>query len=171
MFRIPFGKYIFWIILFCIVFGWAWLYSPSRWNSSQFYFDKDASPQILELIESAKKSIFIQMFMLTRKDYVKSLEKRFAGGVDVRVIVDNNKENEPLLNAKFPVRWETSSKLFHRKLAIVDSQWIWIGSTNWTYGGTESNAEVDLLMSSPDHAVELRRQFEKDWVKMARRQK
>ncbi len=146
----------------------AFFYTPSRWGSAQFFFDGQASDAILDLAGSAKKQILIQMYSFTHEGVIKNLEVLHRRGVDVRVIADNRDENAPLAKANFPVRWEQTERMFHRKLAIVDEQWIWIGSTNWTYSGMTKNAEVDLLLSSPDHAARLIQDFEADWAKSKR---
>ncbi len=151
------------VIVFLLLFIWALLYSPSHWSSSEFYFDGDAEDAIFSLIRNADHQILIQMFSFTHKGVINELEKAKSRGVDVRVIAEDKEENEELLHTNFDVRWDDSSRLFHRKLAIFDAKWIWIGSTNWTYSGLRHNAEVDMLLSSTDHALDLVSQFEKEW--------
>ncbi|HOO97588.1 MAG TPA: phospholipase D family protein [Caldisericia bacterium] len=150
-------------ILFLVLVVFVILYSPAHWSSSEFYFDGDAESTVMELIREADYQILIEMFSFTHKEITAELERAKNRGVDVRVIVEDNEENSHLLDTNFEVRWDGSSRLFHRKLAIFDAKWIWIGSTNWTYSGMRKNAEVDMLLASPDHALDLVSKFEYDW--------
>ena len=165
------AKALLLIITFVIVGLSTFLYVPKQFDSSSFFFDKNALQQVIGLIRTSKKQILVEMYSFTHGDVIKELEAKKRAGLDVRVIVDDNPENEALAKARFDVRFEGTPRMFHRKFAIVDEQWIWIGSTNWTYSGFGKNAEVDLLMSSPDHAYNLVRQFEQDWAKAKRRPK
>lgn len=156
-------KLVICILALVIVFLTTLLYLPSRFSSVQFFFDREAYKPLTELLDGAKKEILVQMYSFTHDDLIRKLEKAKARGVDVRVIADDRDGNEDLLNVKFAVKWEMSDKMFHRKLAVVDRQWIWLGSTNWTYSGFEKNSEVDILISSPDEAQKIIKQFEQDW--------
>jgi len=159
------------IIVFLLVFAITLLYTPSRWDSVDFFFDETAEKTIFSLIKSADHQILIQMFSFTHEEIAGELDKAKDRGVDVRVIVDDREENEHLEGRNFPVRWDGTSRLFHRKLAIFDAKWIWIGSTNWTYSGMSRNAEVDMLLASPDHALDLISQFEGEWRRSEKRRK
>lgn len=162
-------KIIATVIVFLLVFAIAFLYTPSRWSSVEIFFDRSAEKAIFNLIKDADHQILIQMFSFTHEEIAQELERANARGVDVRVIIDDREENEHLEKMSFPVRWDGSSRLFHRKLAIFDAKWIWIGSTNWTYSGMGKNAEVDMLLASPDHALDLISQFEGEWRRSEKR--
>jgi len=162
-------KIVAFVIVFLLLFVLAFLYSPAHWSSSEFFFDESAENAIFSLIKKADHQILIQMFSFTHKEITTELERAHRRGVDVRVIVDDREENEHLLRADFEVRWDSKSRLFHRKLAVFDAKWIWIGSTNWTYSGMGRNAEVDMLLASPDHALDLVSQFESEWRRSKKR--
>ena len=139
------------------------LYSQSQSASVQLFFDNDAYKPLVKLIERAKKEILVQMYSFTHKNLMKELEMAKQRGVDVRVIAEKQEDNDELFNARFPVRWEMSDKMFHRKLAVVDRHWIWLGSANWTYNGFEKNSEVNILISSFNEAQKIIARFEQDW--------
>lgn len=61
------------------------------------------------------------------------------------------------------MRWENTTTYMHRKLAVIDSCHVWIGSTNWTGSGFDVNDEVNIKVESPEIATILETQFEIDW--------
>lgn len=54
-------------------------------------------------------------------------------------------------------------RFMHRKLAVFDSNYVWIGSSNWSEKGLDSNSEVDLCVNDPELADEATKQFNIDW--------
>jgi len=145
-------------------------------------FNNQALNPIIDLIENATETIDIQMFSFTNYDpIIQAIKKSAQKGVEIRIYADNQDANNPQKKNKegkilglpeadleelgVQIRWETSSKYMHRKIAIFDQENFIIGSTNWTKNGFQENDEADIVMSDCDIACQLTEQFEKDWQK------
>ncbi len=148
----------------------------------QILFNNQALNPIIDLIENAAETIDIQMFSFTNYDpIIQAIKKSAQKGVRIRIYADNQDANNPEKKNKegkilglpeadlekfgIQVRWETSSRYMHRKIAIFDQENFIIGSTNWTKNGFQENDESDIIMSDCEIACQLAEQFEKDWEK------
>lgn len=176
------------LLLSCVLFGYP-VYSsnPYENTTTRIYFNKTAKDGVLELINLAKSTIDIQMYNFTNNKECEpvftALKNAICRGVRIRIYIDNRGANNPL-NANgtgFPepdlencicepniggnciVRWDNRSTQMHRKLAIIDDCYVWIGSTNWTGNGFDVNDEVNIKVESPDIATVLKGQFIMDW--------
>jgi phosphatidylserine/phosphatidylglycerophosphate/cardiolipin synthase-like enzyme len=148
----------------------------------QPYFDKCALTPIVKLLDSATKTIDVQMFGFTNYEPIISTIKRASQkGVIIRLYVDNQDSNNPekrnkkgeitglpekeLEDLGIKIKWETTSRYMHRKIAIIDQQSFSIGSTNWSENGFEENNEVDMIISDCEMACVLTKRFNADWEK------
>lgn len=127
--------------------------------------DRDYSPRVHELLQGAKKSIYLVMFSIHYYDrYPDSpsniLLRDLAGarkrGVDVRVILED--EQEPGRVIKFLKQNKIAFKVdppditTHAKLIIIDGTYIVIGSTNWSYSALSKNNETAVVIKSQEVA-------------------
>jgi len=187
------------VILTFIMFVYP-VYSsnPYENTTTRIYFDKTAKDGVVELINLAKSTIDIQMYNFTNNKECEpvftALKNAICRGVRIRIYIDNRGANNPLNKDKtknetgFPeetlenwqcepsnggscvVRWDNRSTQMHRKLAIIDKCYVWIGSTNWTGKGFDVNDEVNIKVESPDIATILEGQFIMDWNNKERTQ-
>lgn len=115
---------------------------------------------IVDRLNSAKKSIYMEAFALADKEVLQALSDAAARGVDVRVLLDpnkpivfqNRKSAEILEKAGVKVRWtdvdlDTEEK-DHSKMAIVDDEATILGSANFTYAGLTFNHEASAEVVS-----------------------
>jgi phosphatidylserine/phosphatidylglycerophosphate/cardiolipin synthase-like enzyme len=117
----------------------------------------------LELLNGARETIDVQMYVLTDDEVVLALEQAEGRGVQVRVILDpnqsgNQKHVERLKVHGVEVKWSPIHKpaQMHRKLAIADGGRIFAGSVNWSYNGLARNEELMLLTKNPPDAAPFR---------------
>lgn len=127
-----------------------------------------------------KKSIYIQMYAFTNQDEIrKILEEKAKSGVSVCIILyifgSNNPANknkdgnqtgfpeETLEASGVAVKWDKRTYLMHRKIAVIDEEAIFIGSTNWTEGGLYKNREIYLFVHDPEVAKQIVERFNADW--------
>ncbi len=139
--------------------------------------DRDYFPLASEAIASAEESIRMIVYdMNYYVDYpdssvnllIGALGDAAARGVDVRVIVDGNATEKPVLsilkesgvNAKFDSKETTT----HAKLIIIDSKIVIIGSTNWSYYSVEKNHEANVVINSPALARQFEAYFNGIWM-------
>lgn len=122
-----------------------------------------------EILSTAKKSIYVEMFYLTNKFIVNDLIAAKARGVDVRVIIDassaGNKYSghHALRLASIPVKTENWGGKMHTKGATVDDEYYIIGSMNWTGKAELHNDENLLIISNPLIASVTKTHFFKLW--------
>ncbi|HVP58361.1 MAG TPA: phospholipase D-like domain-containing protein [bacterium] len=88
------------------------------------------------------------------------LEQAVGRGVDVQLICDNGRGGsqpnnklafmKKLHDAGGKVFWDSPDITTHAKVAIVDDDWVVVGSANWTEPGMEENNETSILVESPE---------------------
>ena len=117
--------------------------------ADRIYIDHQIKPKILELINNAKKSIDIEMFILSDKDIIKALKKASSRGIKVRIILDpHRKENhytfDEFLNSQVKIKFYHMKRpaIFHRKFILIDNKTLLIGSFNLSFNGLENNKEI-----------------------------
>ncbi|MBI6546880.1 MAG: phosphatidylserine/phosphatidylglycerophosphate/cardiolipin synthase family protein [Cyanobacteria bacterium NC_groundwater_1444_Ag_S-0.65um_54_12] len=136
-------------------------------------------PQVVSLIDNARRRIWLEMFVLADDDICERLIAAAKRGVEVKVITDPNKfafgisiGGIPNLGAvrKFhgtPVQiqfYDTNpDQQMHIKMCIFDDERVAVGSTNWTKAGFDSNCETTLIIQSKQLATQLARTFRYDW--------
>jgi phosphatidylserine/phosphatidylglycerophosphate/cardiolipin synthase-like enzyme len=154
-------------------------YAPVSLEADQALMlaDRGYFPEASALLEAANSSIHVVMYSLNYyADYpdsnanllVEKLEAASKSGLDVRVLVDEEATDRPLvtllkergINAKFDSK-ETRT---HAKLIIIDSKIIIIGSTNWSYSALDQNHEASVAINSPPLAEQFEAYFEKIWL-------
>lgn len=142
--------------------------------------DRDYFPRVHELLQNAKKSIYVIMFSSYYYDrypnspsniLLRDLADAKRKGLDVRVILE---QGEPLSSGLFrkkkiqpeqhervvqflkqnnvPYILDSPDVTTHAKLIIVDETYTVIGSTNWSYSALTKNNETAVVIRSPDVA-------------------
>lgn len=136
---------------------------------------------VLDNIRNASKSIHIEMFTLTDDDLVDELVKAKERGVDVKVLLCDNKEifhlptfhvpNLPtalkLRDAGVDVRWYANPKFtqMHSKLALFDGETVMVGSANWIHHAFRGIHEYYGEIDNAELAAKMEAQFADDWNK------
>lgn len=127
-------------------------------------------PLVLDLINSARRSLDLELFDLTDTTVVRALEAAQQRGVQVRVLLDPSQGSSvpsfmTLQQAGLAVRaYRTHGELLHAKAMVADSESVLFGSANWSGGGFTRNHEVDIeLPASPSVAQQMEAQMQLDW--------
>lgn len=130
---------------------------------------------LCELIDSAKKDVFIVSFVAYKADKVyNSIRSAIDRKVTVRFLTEASKKNggsldeDPadMLKKKFPeaefYRWDddsSSSHVVHAKCAIADADTLLVTSANLTGAAMSKNMELGLLLMDRRIAGKLQRHF------------
>lgn len=133
--------------------------------------DKIITNQIIPLVNSAKNYIYIPTFLITHKEFAKSLIKAKNRGVDVKIILDSTNTRPPsqidyLRAAKIPVKTENYAGKLHSKSMIVDDKYVIIGSMNFSRSGEDFNDENLLIIEDSELAKFYKNFFNYLWVKI-----
>ena len=137
--------------------------------------DTTAKTAILDAINSAKESVFVEMYVLSDKNTIDALVNAHNDGLDVRVILDPNHANtnwspndatfKTLKDAGVPVRWYKvdPGQRAHGKWAVVDRESVIVGSPNWSARGFHHNREIGAIIKDDETSDVFSQQFFYDW--------
>lgn len=116
--------------------------------------EEKALRYIVQLLRTAKKTIFVGMFTLTHPLLVQELVQAHKRGLFVQVHVDHQsfkgasqKAVLTLKKAHIPVYSNGNYALFHHKFALIDNQTLLAGSANWTKAAFQKNHECVLILT------------------------
>jgi len=139
--------------------------------------DTELLNDIVYLIDSAKKRVFIEVYILTDKKIQKALKRAYNKWIDVKVLLEKNVYKAPYLNKKsyynlqkywINVKWSNSQNyvLNHTKLSIIDDLAI-IATWNYSYSTFKYNREFFTFITNKYIFNDLLNIFNNDfdWIK------
>jgi cardiolipin synthase A/B len=137
--------------------------------------EPEAGPDaVLELIASARESVWVEMYLLTSEGAMAALEGRARSGVEVRVLLEPNPyRNEDgnrvaygrLAAAGVDVRWATERfRYSHAKMLIVDHARLVVMTLNLTDAGLGGNREFVVVDDDAEDVAGAEGLFVADWV-------
>lgn len=138
-------------------------------------FDEpDAGEQVItNAITGAKKSIWVEMYLLTDTNVIQALENAARSGVDVRVMLEPNpvgggspQSTEAALRQAGASVEDTSPAftLTHEKGMIIDGVTAYIMSCNLTYSALNGkNREYGIIDTIPQDVQSVAAIFTADW--------
>jgi hypothetical protein len=146
----------------------------------RMYFDGGEYSELIKLIRNARKSIYIQIYRMREWGIIGEIAKSGNRKIEIKVIMDNDLENtkygkngrqETEIEEYYPnseVRWDAKRNLMHRKIAVFDSETVFIGSTNWSYTGLDpdrkgGNREDGMIYKNEVLAKAITERFFDDW--------
>lgn len=136
-------------------------------DKPKVYFDKGTEKPLSELIRSAKNEIYLQLYWLSRENIITDLIDASKRGVKICAILDNHKTNyvngKRLKDEGADIEYDWKTRDYHRKLAVFDERFVWMGSTNWTRDGFDYNAEICFLLDDMELANDLLIQMKIDF--------
>jgi phosphatidylserine/phosphatidylglycerophosphate/cardiolipin synthase-like enzyme len=129
-----------------------------------------AEAQIISLINSAEKSIDLEVYILTSEDVIASLKAAHDRGADLRIILERRVQGDINMEAfnslssyGIDVRWAPASfKLLHSKMIIIDGKKVIVGSHNLSNSALTSNREISALFEG-NAASQFLSVFNRDW--------
>lgn len=148
--------------------GWAWsifwfalvcgcVQPGAIWGASiEVYYAPEDTPldHVVALYNQAHRYIYVAVYALTSPKAVESLAAAKKRGVDVRIITDRERFNDPkqraaasaLRLAGVPVLVNRHENLMHLKQVVVDDEVNASGSMNHTTSGNRYNDErLDVI--------------------------
>lgn len=140
---------------------------PQADSSLKVFFAPDggATRELVQLINSARKSVDVQAYSFTSKPIIKALIHARERGVDVEIILDrSNVERKnyrthtyrrlisPGLDAVYtagiPTYIDDRYLIAHNKVMLIDDRIIVTGSFNFSYAAAHFNAENMLVIKN-----------------------
>lgn len=137
----------------------------------QYYFSKSdlsLQKQVIDIIDSAKETIDVAVYFISKTDIVTHLCSANKRGVKVRVITDKNDENQvdahqALAHSGIPIKVNTYEGLMHLKNMIMDRKMVTTGSYNFTNRAEKQNQEILIIAENKRIAEEWTEKFNEMW--------
>jgi phosphatidylserine/phosphatidylglycerophosphate/cardiolipin synthase-like enzyme len=157
----PFCRGVFCVLVIPILVG----ASPGPTIAAvEVWYGPDDRPleHLVQTYDRAKRYIFVAVYGLTSPLSVKALVGAKKRGVDVRVLTDRERLNDPrqqralsvLREAGIPIKINRHDGLMHLKQAVIDDEVNTNGSMNQTTSGNRYNDErLDIIR---DHAMTIK---------------
>lgn len=122
---------------------------------------------IVRELKGAKTTVLVQAYSFTSKRIAQALVDAHKRGVQVQVILDQERVTETYAEADFLVDMAISTyiddkeRIAHNKVIIIDGETVITGSFNFTKAAEEDNAENLLVIRDKELAA----LYEKNWHK------
>jgi phosphatidylserine/phosphatidylglycerophosphate/cardiolipin synthase-like enzyme len=149
-------------------------------SSVEIYYAPEDLPgeRLAALYGKASRYIYVAIYGITYPPIVKALVAAHKRGVDVRVITDREKLNDPkqqaaletLRLAGIPIKVNRHENLMHLKQVVMDDEINTSGSMNQTGSGNRYNDERLDVFTDPVTSVKARDKFLSMWKDMERYQ-
>jgi phosphatidylserine/phosphatidylglycerophosphate/cardiolipin synthase-like enzyme len=131
--------------------------SASYPNNIQVCFTpgENCTAEITDVIDAAKKSIFVQAYSFTSAPIAAHLIAAKKRGVNVNVILDKSQKTQKysashfLVNQHIPCWIDYKPAIAHNKIMIIDEKEVITGSFNFTKAAQNKNAENLLIIRDP----------------------
>ena len=134
--------------------------------------DRIITNDIVPLINSAQKYIYIPAFTLTHEGMSNALINAQKRGVKVKVLIDatnvyaTKSKISTLRASKIPVKVENYAGKIHSKSIIIDDKYIIAGSMNFSNNGELRNDENMLIIENQNLTKDYKGFFEYIWNKI-----
>lgn len=137
--------------------------------SGQVFFSPKGGAQgaIVEQIQNAKSSIYVQAYSFTSKPIIEALVRAQKRGVNVIAILDKSNVSGKYSAADLIDHFGVGTlidgkhKIAHNKVMIIDQEVVITGSFNFSKVAEEDNAENLLVLKSPQLADAYYQNWEK----------
>lgn len=134
---------------------------------------KTLTTQVIPLINSAKKYIYIPAFLITHKELTDSLIAASKRGVAVKIILDatnthsgSHSKMKSLRDAGIQVKTENFAGKLHSKSILIDDVYTIIGSMNFSKSGEGANDENLIIIKDSDAAMFYKTFFQYLWKRI-----
>ncbi len=126
-------------------------------KTSGRYYDSGVDNNIIDDINSAKKSIYMAVYEMTNKHIVSALKNAYDRGVDIKIYTDDstidNDAFTQLQSYGIDVNSDSDAyALMHNKFTLIDGSIVWSGSGNYTVYSFYRNNENYIRIKDSDIA-------------------
>lgn len=134
--------------------------------------DKPITTQVIPLIDSAHKYIYMPVFLITHKALANSLIRASKRGVAVKIILDatnthtGSSKMKMLRQSGIQVKTENFAGKLHSKSIIIDDLYTVIGSMNFSRSGEGLNDENLIIIKNREIALFYKTFFQYLWQRI-----
>lgn len=114
------------------------IYFFADYPGKNFYFSRDseAVSLLIEKIAVAQKSIYMAVYQLNQKEIIEALLLAAERNVQIKIVGDYDERNSDgykmLQKNNIPIVSGNKSGIQHNKFVIIDNEWLFTGSGNFT---------------------------------------
>jgi len=180
----PVKKYLPTLLLIIAVYAWYFISYQSahpkalnvlgaQSNVALYEQPDSGHTPILDALQSAKKEILVEVYLLSDKQIINALEDAKARGIAVKVMMEehpfgggnlNQKTETALAANNIQTEWsDPAFALTHEKAIVIDDNEALILSQNLTASSFSKNREYDVFDTNPSDVQEIRTIFIDDW--------
>jgi len=151
--------------------------TPASADLKLFVLPDAGMPPVVQFLNSAQKTIRMQMYLLTEREIIDALKAARGRDVDVRVLLEaapvgGGAGNRPVFNdlhaAQISVKNSNPAyKLTHEKMIVVDDRVALIATFNQTRAAFTANREYGIFNTNSADVAEIVSVFEADWKRDA----
>jgi phosphatidylserine/phosphatidylglycerophosphate/cardiolipin synthase-like enzyme len=129
--------------------------------------NKACQIQLIERINNAKESIYVQAYSFTDKDIAQALVEAAKRGLMVKILLDKSNKNDHrsakdiIVNNNIPLRFDSPPGIAHNKILVIDNSLIITGSYNFSANAYKRNTENVLFLQNNA----LAQQYIENWFK------
>lgn len=106
-----------------------------------------------ELLKAAKSSILIVSYTFSEPEVIKIVNQKASEGVHVQLVIDRDHLPGSLHpSVKVSTRQKGEGHL-HHKIMVIDNEYVWIGSANFTVSSFTGYKNLAVAFYSPEVAV------------------
>lgn len=131
--------------------------------------DNAIQKNLIPLIDTAEKYIYVPVFVVTHKLFNNALINANKRGVDVRLLVDATSASGKYSSVKYlrdngiQLKVEDRAGKMHMKSLIIDDKYTVVGSMNFTKSGEKYNDENVIIIENSTLARSFKKQFLHFW--------
>lgn len=142
-------------------------------NLQLFVEPQDGEAPLVAAINNAQKEVLVEVYLLSDKNIISSLESAASRGVQVKVMLEehpfgggnsNTKTEQQLQQAHIAVMWASPAfALTHEKTIVIDNAVVFILNQNLTAAAFSKNREYDIEDTNAADIAQVRNIFIADW--------
>ncbi len=129
---------------------------------------------IVMMLNSARRRLWLTAgYFVPHEPLLTALQLAAARGVDVRLLISEKTDHPMLVNVgrsyyeellRYGVKiYEYEAGINHAKVALIDDEWLMVGSANFDVRSMRLNFELNTLVRDPARAAELERVLSGDF--------
>ncbi len=141
--------------------------------------DDPIQMSIVLMLNTARQRVWLTAgYFAPKEPLLTALQLAAARGVDVRLLVSEKSDHPMLVNVgrsyyeellRFGVKiYEYEAGINHSKVALVDEDWLMVGSANFDVRSMRLNFELNALVRDRERATELERVLTNDFERSSR---
>lgn len=143
----------------CLLLAFYFFY-PQKEEGIAFYSTElgdDLKTLVLKNIRSAQHEIFVATYHLDDPDVIEALKAKANEGVKVILLIDGKAPLPKTFSPLIKVTKKKGKGIMHRKLLVIDSKRVLVGSANLTHGSLRLHHNIIAVLSSPKLAQFLKK--------------